>query len=511
MTSHSKLIPFILIIGIFLILPPGAWAMSDEAQRLYERGQFEYHDNNYEATLEYLNKALMIEPDDLNILQYKGLALSKLSRQQEAIEILVYVYEHDPAGKKDVLLDLANMYSDLKNDEMALKYFSKAIEVYPERSDLFLRRGLAHMNLKNFAQAEADFNRAGSMDPKLKAYVLYHLAMVSYFKEDLDQAVSRLNDALDAKPDDELKDSIESFLDSVKEEKQTRQKRFSASISLLYQYDDNVSNEPLESTGLITTGTASDKADSSYGTNISLTYKLINRRAIELGLSYSYMATRYDTLETNDFQGHTLSVFYSRYLGAFYIRVEAGTSYFLSQNNPKMKANDISPTIVYSANKTNRFEFSGIAQAQELLDDSADMTKFSGKLTYYHDTPFMQGTKVLTFRLSYGAEFDGAKEDTASDYSIYTTSAGFTFPKFYGIETDLGGAFSKTMYSSDNGQFNDRVDKKYEVSFRIGKTFMERLQLMMLWSHTYNDSNQAEPDLYEFRRNTYTLIFTGNF
>ena len=84
----------------------------------------------YEALFCY-NKALEINPEDLELLCKKGYALLKLNKPKKAIEYFKIALEKDNNNYK-ALFGLGEAYYKLNDEENAIKYFEKVLKLNPD-------------------------------------------------------------------------------------------------------------------------------------------------------------------------------------------------------------------------------------------------------------------------------------------------------------------------------------------------------------------------------------------
>ena len=150
-----------------LLLPPAAGAADTEAANLYDRGQFELSDGNYRDALSYLEQAVELEPEKASYQLAYGQALLHLKRYDEAEKAFQKVLDSGPEAKKAGLVEMAALYARLKDYRRAIDCYSQALELMPERADLYLARGSMYMNLDDYDRARAEYRQAVCVNPKL--------------------------------------------------------------------------------------------------------------------------------------------------------------------------------------------------------------------------------------------------------------------------------------------------------------------------------------------------------
>ncbi len=504
MPRGLKYMFLVICINLVILLPGVAFAENFEAKQAFQRGQSEFQDENYTEALKYLDKAIKLDPTNLDYQYFRGRTLAKLKRSQEAIEVLIKVYEADPEGRKPLLVEIGNIYSSSKDHKNALLYYDKALVAFPNRADIYMNRGLVYLNKKDYSRAETEFKKVSEIDPKLKAFALFHLALVSFQQDDPVKAKDRLNQAIAAGPDEGLLKNCREFLANIEKEEK-RRKPFSALVVLILQYDDNVTNQPLEPAGIIATA-ATGRSDWSIGLKFKGSYYLVNRRVTRMGFSYSFTSNLYYTLTQNDLIGHIFSGFYQRNKPPISLQVVGDASLYIAAGDHRLNTYGISPAITYALNESNRFGFTGLAQYRVMLDNTPNSLYYNATGTFYHDFT-LAARKVLTIRGGAAFEHDNPVTNALPDYKGYKASVGVTFPAVREFVADVGANYGTIKYQAPS----TREDLRWEVAVKVTRNFFSNFQTMLIWTYTKNDSNQPSPDPFEFKRNVYTFLITGFF
>ncbi|MBW2622171.1 MAG: tetratricopeptide repeat protein [Deltaproteobacteria bacterium] len=504
MTRTLKYIIMLICVNLVLLLAGLAFAENFEAKQAFERGQFEFQDDNNAEALKFFDRALQLDPNNLDYQYFRGLTLAKLKRSQEAVDTLIKVLEADPEGRKSLLVEIGNIYSASKDYKNALLYFDKALAAFPNRADIYMNRGLVYLGQNDYSRAEKEFNKVTEIDPKLEAFALFHLALASFQKDDLVQAKDRLNRAIATKPDDALLKSCRGFLANIEKEEK-RRKPLSVLAVLILQYDDNVNNQPLVPAGIIP-GTATGRSDWSTGLNLKASYHLINRRVTRLGVSYAFISNLYQSLTQNDLLSHMISGFYQWSKSPISFRLVGDAALYIAAGDHRLNTYTITPSLTYVLNQSNRFAFTGLAQYRVMLDNTPNSLYFTATGIFYHDFA-LAASKVLTLRGGASYEYDNPVGNTLPAYKIYEALAGITFPAIREIVTDLGASYGSAKFQAPS----TREDLRWEVALKITRNFFTNFQTMFMWTYIHNDSNLVNPDPFEYKRNVYTFLVTGFF
>jgi tetratricopeptide (TPR) repeat protein len=84
----------------------------------------------------------------------------------------------------------------------AIETCTKALESAPDNADLLIERGHRELGLRNFSAAQADLERATSLDPK-KIDGFYHLGLAHYFQAQFAPAADAFRKALALAPNND--------------------------------------------------------------------------------------------------------------------------------------------------------------------------------------------------------------------------------------------------------------------------------------------------------------------
>lgn len=125
-----------------------AWMMAGDTQRAYGA-----------ATL-----ALVLVPDDPDLLIDRAIAAASLGRPFEAIDDLNRVIDHDPA-RADAFVFRAGAWRQAGRRELAADDIARALAIDPENPEAYLERGMLRAAARDFANARSDFTKAAELAP----------------------------------------------------------------------------------------------------------------------------------------------------------------------------------------------------------------------------------------------------------------------------------------------------------------------------------------------------------
>ena len=110
-------------------------------------------------------KGLEIHPRDAELMNLRGVALRRLDRPAEAIEILSRASRLVPKDRA-ILTNLGNVYNDIKNPA-AIDVFTRILRVTPNDGDLQRSLGRAFWFAGDLEKAETRFRLATKLKPQL--------------------------------------------------------------------------------------------------------------------------------------------------------------------------------------------------------------------------------------------------------------------------------------------------------------------------------------------------------
>ena len=87
------------------------------------------------------------------------------------------------------MFDEAHKFAEQNNYNEAVKYYTKAIQFYPNYLEAYNDRGFAYSKLKNYSKAIEDYTKAIQIDPNI-AVIYYNRGIVYSKLENYSQAVN---------------------------------------------------------------------------------------------------------------------------------------------------------------------------------------------------------------------------------------------------------------------------------------------------------------------------------
>ncbi|MCC7281738.1 MAG: tetratricopeptide repeat protein [Acetobacteraceae bacterium] len=125
-----------------------AWMMAGDAQRAYGA-----------ATL-----ALVLVPNDIDLLIDRAIAVASLGRPFDAIDDLNRAIDLDPA-RAEAFVFRASAWRQAGRAELAADDIARALALDPGNPEAYLERGMLRRAARDFANARGDFQRAAELAP----------------------------------------------------------------------------------------------------------------------------------------------------------------------------------------------------------------------------------------------------------------------------------------------------------------------------------------------------------
>ena len=134
-----------------------------------EKGDIFYDQGRYGNAIKCYNKALELDPENVDAWVGKGYALNMLGRYLEALECFNKALELDPENvdawnNKGLVLQRMGRY------EEALEYFNMALKIDPNYADAWANKGFILQKLGRYFEALECFNRSLAIvdDPQIR-------------------------------------------------------------------------------------------------------------------------------------------------------------------------------------------------------------------------------------------------------------------------------------------------------------------------------------------------------
>ncbi|WP_453898135.1 tetratricopeptide repeat protein [Xanthocytophaga flava] len=146
-----------------------AISCSSSSEAFLEKGRQMMQQGDFKGALDFLNKAIEKDPENVDALNARGVANLEL-KQYAAAQL-----DFDQAIKLN-----SNTYKPYYNRgrnqaaqqkwQPALEDFSKAVQMAPDTADIYFNRGVIYFQLNQFPEALQDFSKAILLNPQNHDY-----------------------------------------------------------------------------------------------------------------------------------------------------------------------------------------------------------------------------------------------------------------------------------------------------------------------------------------------------
>lgn len=129
-------------------------------------GQMQLHVGSHSEAVDTFERALTIEPDNFDMNDDYVESLMQSGCYEEAIAELHKRIENE-GEFADTYVRLADMYSQIQDDEAAMLHYNKALEIHPAYIEAIVKSGTQHLRMERFMDAAAMFNAAVERNDQL--------------------------------------------------------------------------------------------------------------------------------------------------------------------------------------------------------------------------------------------------------------------------------------------------------------------------------------------------------
>jgi len=519
-----------LIVAIFsfLFLPATALAQQS-AMHLFVDGVDAYESGSYQEAINSLNKAIELEPENLEFHYYLGLTYSAMERYGEALGVFEKIVEEEPVTFQKAYFEIAAVYAKQKQHQKTIDTLTRFEVIEPKEARIYLEKGYAFHKLKQYDRAIESFNKAKDLDPTMLQLIYYNIGVAYFEAEAFDKAEEMFAGSIEVDPATSIARDARQGIVHARGAKKAR-KPWYLSGSFGWYYDDNVLQRALEQAQIISaTGKALDEGDQFQALHARGGYKLLNRKDLEIGAGYSLYCVGYKDLVDNNILAHIPHLYLNYNRHPFYLRVPYEFSYyrtggkengqdmglyvsFGSNSEKKLKMHALSPVLTIVEPHNLKTDITVAYQDKDYLDDiTSDAGQASIGIVQYYKFRDRQIHPRVGFK--YGSE--DADQDIFS-YKYYQFLLGLesSLP-WGGIRTDVSLAYEKMDFQSNPfySATGEREDNNYIFALSITKPLSDIFQLAFYYSHTRNDSNVSISgiDPYEFKKNVYGLTIMALF
>jgi len=502
-----------IIVALFsLFFLPGTASAQQSAMHLFVDGVEAYESGSHQEAIDSLNKAIELEPGNLEFHYYLGLTYSAMGRYEEALEVFEKIVEKEPVSFRKAYFEIAAVYARQKHYQKAIDTLTLVEGIDPKDPRIYLEKGYAFQRLKQYDLAIESFNKAKDLEPAMLQLAYYNIGAAHFEAEAFDKAEEMFAKSIELDPSTSLAQHARQGILNARGAKKAR-RPFYLSGSFTWSYDDNVLQKPLEQAQIISaTGEPLDEADQFQTLYVRGGYKFLNRKKLEMGAGLSCFSVAYQDLIDNNVLGVIPHLYLNAGYHPFYARLQYDYSYYNAGGEEKLSMSAFTPVFTIVETRNLKSEITLNHQDKNYLDEvTSDASQVSIGIVQYYTVPDRGLYPRAGFK--YGSE-DADEEIFSYDYYQLLLGLGSALP-WWGTRADVSLTYEKTGFQMNPfySATGEREDKKYILSLSISKPLFDILQLAFSYSHTRNDSNVSSSgiDPYEFEKNVYGLMIMALF
>lgn len=154
---------------------------------------------DYRAAVDYLDRALAINPKNIKAYNAKSFALFALQEYEKVIENNLEAISIDTSDYRPYY-NMGNARLELGQVEAAIDDFTRAIDIKPNEADIYLNRGTGYHRAGAYLSAIEDFNFAQKLNDNV-ASVFYNRAKTYLKIDSVDLAINDLTKTVNLAPD----------------------------------------------------------------------------------------------------------------------------------------------------------------------------------------------------------------------------------------------------------------------------------------------------------------------
>jgi tetratricopeptide (TPR) repeat protein len=156
--------------------------------------------NQPKEAIDVLTPVLQTSDPPASVLQMASSAYEAMNDTPNAVRVLRQAIVNNPRDT-DLYLDFADLSMDHQSFQVGIDVINSGLRVQPAAAALYVARGVLYVQLAKYDEAEADFEKANSLDPKASlGSVAQGLEAIQ--SNDPDRALATIRAKLAKKPND---------------------------------------------------------------------------------------------------------------------------------------------------------------------------------------------------------------------------------------------------------------------------------------------------------------------
>lgn len=465
---------------------------------------------NFQEALQLAREAVAEAPGDLERQYILGIAYARAGRPEEAESIFRALIEADLERYRKAYFDLSGVELARGREAEALRALEEARPLDPGRADY--ESAIVYMRLKQFEKASELLKRAAILKPELAVEATIQRAIAEYQLKHYSKARELLREVKKMSMPPEKARQVEALLKDFDAAMRANRPWYLA-VTLGYQYDSNVLQNPLGQVGLAPAAQARQQHDSAVLANLLFRYNLYDQAPWRFGVAYNHYQLTYFDNDDLSLLGLRPSLYLQWERAPYFLTFEYMFSYFWTGSDPSVIANAFMPRFVMLHGDHFRTEVYSGAEVRSRMDDTPDDSVYLFGLTEMY---LMRGGKAH-LRAGYILNYDDMVPDERADFASHQVFLGTQWPIWVDRWfVDVSGSLIWRDYSFDPliSEENKRRDNEQDLNLMVFGPLTQRLQLNVLYQYIWNNSNITNNqgyDPYHYRRAVLTCMLTYTF
>ena len=523
--SGLSTVVVLLIVLSFPLLSHGQETALDHCVDGVEAFDF----GDYDNALMSLQKAVQLEPDNVEYLYYLGLTHSAMGQDKEAIQVFESVVAKEPVEGANAYFEMASIHSEKRRYQKALDVLDRAEKALPDNPRVYLEKGVVYRDMKDYENAVVNMNRARALDPDLAQVVDYNVGGVHFEKEEFDQAEEMFEKAITVDPESVVAENARQSIANLDKARRSRKPWYIWS-TIAWGYDTNVSLDARDGVQVRLPDQPSNKKDQFQIFQVNGGYKIVNRKDLEVGLGYQFRTTGYKKWVAYNLTGHRPYAFFRYQRNPVIFRFMYEPSWWYEGGNDG-SAQDHGFYLTFGSSSDKFLQSHSFRPSVTFLEPydmqtsiTADyqIRDYSRGLVYGLDSDSkVYGASIIqSFKIP-GVEcypsagfkyFQENADDSEDSYRFGAIHASVSGKLFWEIWGNVTGSYGKIKFNNNSDFKLDgkRDDDQWQIGGSLRRAITDFLYLSAYYSYTDNDSNVSYGgnDPFSFDKSVYAGLLT---
>lgn len=506
---HQPLINALLITFLIFI------SVAQPAENLIQKGIEQYRQENYEEALEIFKEVYRTQPSTL-VSFYLGLTYKQTGDYRKSKEYFHRALTGIPRIN-DAYVEIAEVLYFLSELEEAMKWLIEAEKEFVMPSRVLFLKGLVLSKMGRFDEARKAFERAKSIDPALTQAVDLQIALTYSAERKIKEAMKTLEGLIKIEPGTDIAEFASEYLTALR----AVVKEWSISLSLGYQYDDNVVSKPSTLIGVSAVDEISGKRDSAQVTNMRLSWRPLLSGSLFFTGDIGIFTKNYFSSYKFDTTMSTITFTPGINFKKGFITLPLSYSHMWLNEREYMSLFSLTPTVSLQIASGHIVQFSAGYGKREMLkytagsdpDEDRDSNQYSISAGYFY--PFKE-RGVFYSKYEYmiddtqGINWDSHSRRVylgvvypLTEKLLFQVAGDHTWQNYRNINTYTGRSVKGFPETAEK-----RRDRIYSLTGGIIFDISKTLRTNLNYYHLRADSNFP---IYDYKRNIYTFELSFSF